>query len=297
MRSDLNQAITLLKKADPASVQAALRLLQGTVFSFSMKVCGHREDAEDTMQDVLVSSLPHLAKIDDSRALSVWLYTAARNRCWRNRRRHSYTKSVALEDLMPNDAELAELLAAATESPEEQTLHQENHQMVHAAVLELPPQYRMVIVLHDMEELDTDEVAAVLGIKPGTVRVRLHRARLLLRQEMDEKLRGLREKAPSRKSNTKSPARSKRGPGCSEIFANLSEYMDGRLEPKTCDQMRTHIEACPACLAFMRDLKAAIDRSRALKLPMDSEMGQSLRRILAEEYIRLLKNGELLARR
>ena len=295
MRSDLNQAIALLKKADPASVQAALRLLQGTVFSFSMKVCGHREDAEDTMQEVLVSSLPHLAKIDDSRALSVWLYTAARNRCWRNRKRHSYTKSIALEDLMPNDAELAELLAATTVSPEEQTLHQENHQMVHAAVLDLPPQYRIVLVLHDMEELDTDEVAQVLGVKPGTVRVRLHRARLLLRQEMDKKLRGLREKAQSAKA--KAPARSKRGPGCSEIFANLSEYMDGRLEPKTCDQMRTHIEACPACLAFIRDLKAAIDRSRALKLPMDSEMGQSLRRMLAEEYLRLMKNGEVLARR
>lgn len=295
MRSDLNQAIALLKKADPASVQAALQLLQGTVFSFSMKVCGHREDAEDTMQDVLVSSLPHLAKINDPRALSVWLYTAARNRCWRNRKRHSYRRSVALEDLMPNDAELARLLASATATPEEQTLHQEDHQMVHAAVLELPPAYRMVLVLHDMEELDTDEVAAVLGLKPGTVRVRLHRARLLLRQEMDKKLRGRQRKAHSENADTKPSAAGKRGPGCSEIFANLSEYMDGRLEPRTCDQMKTHIEACPACLAFIRDLKAAIDRSRALKISMESEMGQSLRRILAEEYLRLLKNGEALA--
>ncbi len=299
MRSDLNQAILLLKKADPSSVQAALELLQGTLFSFSMKVCGHREDAEDTMQEVMVSSLPHLAKIEDSRALSVWLYTAARNRCWRNRKRDSYRKSVALEDLMPDDAELAELLASATASPEEQTLHREDHQMVHAAVLELPPQYRMVLVLHDMEELDTEEVAQVLELKPGTVRVRLHRARLLLRQEMDKKLRGLREKAHSEKPapKGKDAARARRTPACTEIFANLSEYMDGRMEPKTCDQMKTHIEACPSCLAFIRDLKAAIDRSRALQLPMDNGMGQSLRRMLAEEYLRLLKNGEALARR
>lgn len=292
MRSDLNQAIALLKKADPASVQAALKLLQGTVFAFSMKVCGHREDAEDTMQEVLVSSLPHLAKIDDSRALSVWLYTAARNRCWRSRKRHSYTRSVALEDLMPDDAEMAQLLASATATPEEQALHQEDHQMVHAAVLELPPPYRIVLVLHDMEELDTDEVAAVLDLKPGTVRVRLHRARLLLRQEMDKKLRGLQQTSASQIEKSRDATRPKRGPGCTEIFANLSEYMDGRLEPKTCDQMKTHIEACPACLAFIRELKAAIDRSRALQIPMDSEMGQSLRRTLAEEYLRLLKNGE-----
>lgn len=297
MRSDLDQAIVLLKKEDPASIQAAIQLLQGTVFSFSMKVCGHREDAEDTMQDVLVSSLPHLAKINDSRALSVWLYTAARNRCWRSRKRYSYSRSVALEDLMPNDTELARLLASARESPEEQTLHQEDHQMVHAAVLQLPPQYRIVLVLHDMEELDTDEVAAVLGLKPGTVRVRLHRARLLLRQEMDKALRGLREKARLFSAKSGSAARKKRGPGCSEIFANLSEYMDGRLEPKSCDQMKSHIEACPACLAFIRDLKAAIDRSRALQIPVESEMGRSLRRMLAEEYLRLVKNGEILSHR
>ena len=143
------------------------------------------------------------------------------------------------------------------------------------------------------------EVLRRQGLKPGTVRVRLHRARLLLRQEMDKKLRGRSEKAHSEKAKVKAgePARSKRPPACQETFANLSEYMDGRLEPKTCDQMRTHIEACPACLAFIRDLKAAIDRSRALKLPMDSDMGQSLRRMLAEEYLRLMKNGEMLARR
>ena len=54
------------------------------------------------------------------------------------------------------------------------------------AVLQLPPQYRLVLVLHDMEELDTEEVAAVLSLQPGTVRVRLHRARLMLRKELEK---------------------------------------------------------------------------------------------------------------
>ncbi len=56
--------------------------------------------------------------------------------------------------------------------------------MLHEAILSLPPQYRIVLVLHDMEELDTELVAKILSIQPGTVRVRLHRARLLVRQEM-----------------------------------------------------------------------------------------------------------------
>jgi RNA polymerase sigma-70 factor, ECF subfamily len=286
MRPDLQKAIQLLR-SDPASVPHALRLLQGTVFSFSMKLCGHREDAEDTMQDVLVSSLPHLAKIDDPRALSVWLYTAARNRCWRNRKKESSHKTVALEDLMPDGAELSALLTAAAASPEQEALTQEDQVRVHKAVLQLPPQYRLVLVLHDMEELDTDEVAAVLSLQPGTVRVRLHRARLLLRKEL-EKL----QSGPETSSRRKKSSGDKRPRECVEIFGNLSEYLDGRMEKKSCKQMRVHIDACPACIAFLSDLKLAIDRCRKLNMPFDSNTCASLRRLLAEEYLRLLESGD-----
>jgi RNA polymerase sigma-70 factor (ECF subfamily) len=291
MRAELQEAIALLRQADEQSVQKAVQLLQSTVFSFSMKVCGHREDAEDTMQEVLLSSLPHLKKIEDARALSVWLYTAARNRCWRSRKRQSYRKSVALDDLMPGDAELAALLASSAQSPEMLAASHQDQQMVHHAVLRLPPSYRMVLVLHDMEELDTEQVARVLGIRPGTVRVRLHRARLLVRQEMDKLLRGDPEQTSPAAARPAPTARA-RPLQCREIFGNLSEYLDGRMETKSCTQMQAHIETCPACIAFIQDLKAAIDRCRSFEIPMDSETGITLRRVLAEEYLRLLGSGE-----
>lgn len=284
MRPDLQKAIRLLRN-DPAGVHHALRLLQGTVFSFSMKLCGHREDAEDTMQDVLVSSLPHLAKIEDPRALSVWLYTAARNRCWRKRKKESHHKTVALEDLMPDGAELSALLTAGTPSPEQKAVSHEDQMRVHEAVLQLPPQYRLVLVLHDMEELDTDEVAAVLSLQPGTVRVRLHRARLMLRKELENLQHGTRATSRRKKAAAESRPRE-----CIEIFGNLSEYLDGRMETKSCEQMRAHIDACPACIAFLSDLKLAIDRCRKLNMPFDSDTCASLRRLLAEEYLRLLQS-------
>jgi RNA polymerase sigma-70 factor (ECF subfamily) len=284
MRPELQKAIQLLRN-DPAGVPHAIRLLQGTVFSFSMKLCGHREDAEDTMQDVLVSSLPHLAKIEDPRALSVWLYTAARNRCWRKRKKESSHKTVALEDLMPDGAELSALLTASAAGPEQKALTHEDQLQVHEGVLQLPPQYRLVLVLHDMEELDTEEVAAVLSLQPGTVRVRLHRARLMLRKELEELQHPLRTS-----SRRKKPAADTRSQECMEIFGNLSEYLDGRMEKKSCKQMQAHIDACPACIAFLSDLKLAIDRCRKLNMPYDSDTCASLRRLLAEEYLRLLQS-------
>lgn len=290
MRSELEKAIALLGKRDAESFQHALGLLRKTVFSFSMKVCGHREDAEDTVQEVLLKSLPHLTRLQDPQALSAWLYTAAKNRCWQSRRRASYQRSVPLDALAPDEAELKTLLLAdAAPDPERQASRQEDHQLLHQAVLCLPVQYRIVLVLHDMEELDTEQLAKILSLQPGTVRIRLHRARLMMRKEMAKLLQGAAEKPSAKKAARKAATR--RGPECREIFSNLSDYLDGRLQPETCDRMRHHIEACPACVAFIRDLKRAIDRCRSLDLSPDSEASPVLRRLLTQEYLRLLKKS------
>ena len=74
MRADIEQAVALLRRGDQAALEQALGLLQNTVFSFSMRVCGQREDAEDTMQEVLLKSVPYLPKFDSPKALIVWLY-------------------------------------------------------------------------------------------------------------------------------------------------------------------------------------------------------------------------------
>ncbi len=262
-----------------------MNILQKTVLSFGIRVCGHREDAEDTAQEVLLNALPHLVKLDDADALSAWLYTAAKNRCWQSRRRASYRRAVPLEDLMPGPAELNRLLADSRQNPERAAATGEDHRMLHQAVLELPPPLRLVLVLHDMEELETEQVARILALQPGTVRVRLHRARLLLRQEMSRRLRGKLKKPRAGQSPRPRPA------DCRRIFANLSEYLDDRLEPATCDQMRRHMEACPACVAFIQDLKGAIERCRKLEVSPDAEVPPVLRRLLTEEYLRLIKNS------
>lgn len=62
MRAEIEEAAQLLQRGDDASVEHALSLLQNAVFSFSMRVCGQREDAEDTMQEVLLKSVPQLPK-------------------------------------------------------------------------------------------------------------------------------------------------------------------------------------------------------------------------------------------
>ena len=101
------------------ALEQALELLQGTVFSFSMKVCGQREDAEDTMQEVLVKALPFLPKFESPRALLVWLYKVAKNRCLMSRRKSKFApkQDLSLDELMPDRRELVRARRGGPDQP------------------------------------------------------------------------------------------------------------------------------------------------------------------------------------
>lgn len=288
MRPELIRATELLQQQTPEAVDEALGLLQNTVYSFSMKVCGHPEDAEDTMQEVLYRSIRHLAKLQEPKALAAWLYTVTRNRCWRMRKpMRTGARTVSLDALMPDDAELARLLEDAAAGPEEDLLGAEQHSLVQRAVLKIPPQLRMVLVLHDVEDLATEQVAQVLGLQPGTVRVRLHRARLAVRKQL-QALQEVESSAKAKIPRKRAKSKTNRPAECRELFANLSEYLDGRIEGESCEQMRAHIEGCPSCVVFLRDLRAAVDRCRAMEVRCDQALTARLRTLLTQEYLRLI---------
>src|SRR3974377_1212404 len=186
MRAEIEKAVELLRDGDDARAEPRLAVLQNTVFSFSMRVCGQREDAEDTMQEVLLKSVPHLPKFDSPKALVVWLYKVAKNRCLMSRRRSKFAPNpdLSLEELMPHAKELEGRGPDGTINPEAFAIRSEQAARVRDAIQKLPPQYRIVLVLRDMEGLADDEVAEITGLRSGTVRVRLHRARLFVRNEL-----------------------------------------------------------------------------------------------------------------
>jgi RNA polymerase sigma-70 factor (ECF subfamily) len=264
MRADIAKAFELLQSGNPAHMEQALELLQNTVFSFSMTVCGHREDAEDTMQDVLVKAIPYLTKFDSPKALTAWLYTVARNRCWMSRRKSKLAprEHLSLDELMPDAAELDHLaeMAAADPSPEHKAIVGQDKERLQQAILKVPPSYRLVLVLHDVEELSTEEIARILNLKEGNVRVRLHRARLLVRREFAEA-------APQSgmQAGSAEPAkRPSRSGNCRRIFANLSDYLDGAMDATLCEELERHMAGCKPCVLFLNNLRSTIEQTRAL---------------------------------
>ena len=267
MRSEIQQAVLLLQRGDDKAVEQALALLQTTVFSFSMRVCGQREDAEDTMQEVLLKSVPYLPKFNSPKALVVWLYKVAKNRCLMSRRRSKFApkQDLSLEQLMPDRKELEQTGSDGIIDPEAFAIRSEEAGRLRDAIQRLPPQYRIVLVLRDMEGLTDEEVAEITGLRSGTVRVRLHRARLFVRKELMKGLkpRSRRAGVASRASSLEQLSNEQPRPArCKAMFAELSNYLDEQLDDSLCEELERHLGGCEPCKVFLTSLEATIEQCR-----------------------------------
>lgn len=263
MRAEVEQALQTLREGKPDRLERALALLQDTIFSFSMRVCGHRQDAEDTMQETLLKTAHHLKGFDSPKALAVWLYKVAKNHCLMSRRKSKFApaKSLSLEELMPQRRELLKLSAERGATPEHALLQDESRRQLQRAVLKLPPPYRLVLVLHDMEGLSAGEVAQVLNLRGGTVRVRLHRARVFLRNELARRpAPAAGRPAPAEKHPAMRPP--VRAPRCKQLFAELSDYLDGALDDSLCEELEKHLDGCAPCQSFLDSLEQTVERCR-----------------------------------
>ena len=176
-----------MKSGRPEDVERALETLQETVYGFGMKVCGVREDAEDTAQETLIRLARQLKEFPDARALAVWLYKVAKTQCLMSRRKSKFAPAqmLSLDALMPKEAGPTVPAMKSWEiTPEQIVLNEELRSKLEDAVLALPKPYRLVLILRDMEQLDTKEVAEVMGISEETTKMRLHRARVFLRNAL-----------------------------------------------------------------------------------------------------------------
>jgi RNA polymerase sigma-70 factor (ECF subfamily) len=174
---------------DRAAMERLLMRAQEVAYRFSLLVCGHPEDAEDVMQDALLKTYQHVGRISEPDAFRTWLYTTVRNACLMKRRRRAGepSKFVSLEHGMETPRGTVRVDVADPSRAVDQVLiagwvdRRLRHALTH-----LPPSYRMVVVLREIEGLSAKEVATITGISEANVKTRLHRARLALRKQLEQ---------------------------------------------------------------------------------------------------------------
>jgi len=287
MRSDMDEAIALLKRGDEGALEKAITVLQQAVFAFGMRVCGQREDAEDTMQEVLFKAIPYLPKFDNAAALAKWLYKVAKNRCLMSRRRSKFApqQDLSLDELMPGQAEL-EQLGKEPLNPEDTAMRGEQGNRLREAIRGLPPHYRIVLVLRDMEGFTDEEVSEITGLRPGTIRVRLHRARLFVRRELTRRTADAEREGRRKAASPQRPGR------CKKMFAGLSDYLDGELDHFSCEEIEAHLDGCEPCKKFLRSLESAIETCRRSPADCpDREKAATVRKQLLAAYSRALASA------
>jgi len=187
VNTQIEQALKSLQTGSRQDAERAIETLQGVVYGFGMKVCGSHEDAQDTAQETLIRLARQLREFPDARALRVWLYKVAKSQCLMSRRKSVFApkQMLSLDELMPRESELSLPDAKKGQiTPEDIVLNDELRRRLENAVLSLPKHYRLVLILRDMEQLDTREVAEILGISEDTAKMRLHRARVFVRNAL-----------------------------------------------------------------------------------------------------------------
>lgn len=172
----------LLRRINEGSEEAFAEFYErfkGPVFRFAFQMTGSFPLAEEITQEVFVIWLQEQCGYDEDRgSLAAYLYGIARNRVRRHLRRRGRR--------MLKESTAGRLDGSPGSPQEEQLLQSETQRLVRQGVLALPEKYREVVVLCDLQEFSYEQAALALGCRIGTVRSRLHRARVLLGRKLME---------------------------------------------------------------------------------------------------------------
>ncbi|WP_395095223.1 RNA polymerase sigma factor [Armatimonas sp.] len=154
------------------------------VYRQMVRMCGNPDDAEDVLVESLLSAYRALHQLHDEAAFQSWLAIIARRTCGRLKRREALAPVLHLAELSERGLELE----SGIPSPETQVIEAETKACLLRVMQALPPVYREVYELRDLEDLPASVVAERLGITVAAVKSRLHRARALVRNGIDSGL-------------------------------------------------------------------------------------------------------------
>jgi RNA polymerase sigma-70 factor (ECF subfamily) len=157
------------------------------VFNLTYRMLGNRAEAEDLAQEVFITVFKTIDTFREESKFSTWLYRVTVNHC-KNRikylaRRHDRDQD-ELDDALDHATASVSSAPTAMPRPDRQLEGAQMEQLLQAAINELDDDHRVLVVLRDIEDLSIEEIVEITGLPDGTIKSRLHRARLALRKKL-----------------------------------------------------------------------------------------------------------------
>ena len=183
--SDTRDEVALARgliAGEPGAFDRFVEVFRSKIFHYAQTVCGQREDAEEVAQETLFKVFENFDQLRDPERVRPWVFRIAKNACLMQRRKSLFAPAheVPIDELPPGSE-----LADDAPQPEALLLDTELRAVLDRAIAELPPTYRAVVLLRDLEQLSTEETGQILDLGADVVKTRLHRGRVAMRQKLD----------------------------------------------------------------------------------------------------------------
>lgn len=178
----------LVERAKRGNVEAFEQLIgqyEKKVYHVAFRLTGNHEDASDVAQEAFVRVYTSLPEFRGDSSFSTWLFRIVQNVCWDELRKRKRQRLTSLDETVSGeDGEIAKQIAAdATDGPELALERIETQRVIQESISELDEEYRIVVVMRDIQGYSYNEISDALGINLGTVKSRLNRARNALKEK------------------------------------------------------------------------------------------------------------------
>jgi RNA polymerase sigma-70 factor (ECF subfamily) len=253
----MNDLVRLAKAGNQAALEQLLSQIAPSIQRFGAKMCRNAHDADDVLQDTLMSVLGHLHEFEGRSSFTSWVFTLTRTACNRRRR--------GLKNQPAESIEEAANVNLDGPTPEQGADNRQVSRFLEHALEALPDEYREVILLRDIEALTAPEAAESLGISVDALKSRLHRARQALRTA----LRPVLEPTPIAMPST-----------CPNIVELWSRKIEGELDAIDCAQIEKHMVDCPSCTAACATVRTALSACRNARRDVSPETQEQVRSAL-----------------
>lgn len=183
----------LIRAAQSGDSRAFDRLVhryQAQIYRAMTRACANPELAQDVLQEAMIRAFRALPQFRGDASFATWLFRIAKNLCVRKQQQIMAHPTISLDQPLneEEDAEtlLRQMIDYSAQNPQQVVIDEETRQKVREAVDKLPPNLREVLVLRDIEDLSNQETAERMGLTIAAAKARLHRARALLREQLEE---------------------------------------------------------------------------------------------------------------
>ena len=177
-----------LRAGDEAAYERLIRTFGGRMLAAARRILPTEEDAEDAVQEAFLSAFRRLETFQEKAQLGTWLHRIAINAALMKLRSLRRRADQDVEDLLPrftDGGHFQSMPRAWSEAPDEEAMREELRARVREAIASLPENYRIPLVLRDIEGLDNEALARELGVTVNAAKIRVHRSRLALRALLD----------------------------------------------------------------------------------------------------------------